>query len=481
MAEYPMNAIEFQHISFQYSDGNELVLRDINASIPYGSITLLTGRTGVGKTTLLRILTRVIPEDVPGIIHGNILVDGETIAKQSVVDIAKKVGFVMQDPECQIFHETVHDELLFGMENISIPKNEAYEREKEALDKIKIGQDRKNKTLSGGQKAMLITQSVLLMHQNILILDEPLANLDLENALKLLNFLKHEAEKGKAIIICEHRTSLVLPYCDNIYHIEDGMMLEGTGDYDKPFSSVPKNVKQEITEEKHILKAKNITKKFDDQTILDGLNLTLKPKTITVILGTNGQGKTTLLNTLSGQSKIKKNEGTIDQSVCRKIGSRKWFKNIGVVFQNPTYELFSSSVRKELCFHSYSQEFAMDMGRRLKLEYLYDRHPQSLSEGEKRRLTIACALARKPSILFLDEPTVGQDRKSLETIIETLLEYVKQYDASIYLVTHDEQAAKALADESYILRNGKLTSIEKVEDFFSELRSLSTENKNNNI
>lgn len=124
------NAIEFQHISFQYADGNTKVLKDVNFSIPFGSVTLLTGRTGVGKTTLLRILTRVIPEDVSGTIYGNILVDGETIAKNSIVDVSKKIGFVMQDPECQIFHEDVHDELLFGMENNNVSKEEAYRREK---------------------------------------------------------------------------------------------------------------------------------------------------------------------------------------------------------------------------------------------------------------------------------------------------------------------------------------------------------------
>lgn len=195
------NAIEFQHISFQYADGNTKVLKDVNFSIPFGSVTLLTGRTGVGKTTLLRILTRVIPEDVSGTIYGNILVDGETIAKNSIVDVSKKIGFVMQDPECQIFHEDVHDELLFGMENNNVSKEKAYRREKEALDYTHLDRNSKTKTLSGGQKAMLITQSIILMRQNIIVLDEPLANLDLENALKLLIDLKRLAKEGKAIII----------------------------------------------------------------------------------------------------------------------------------------------------------------------------------------------------------------------------------------------------------------------------------------
>lgn len=472
-----MNAIDFQHISFQYSDGKDLVLKDINFSIPYGSITLLTGRTGVGKTTLLRILTRVIPEDVSGIIHGNILVDGQTIAKQSVVDISKKIGFVMQDPECQIFHERVHDELLYGMENTNVPKEEAYRREEEALSYINIDKDSKTKTLSGGQKAMLITQSVVLMHQNILILDEPLANLDLENALKLLNYLKEEASKGKAIIICEHRTSLVLPYCDHIYHIEDGKMLEGTGDYDMPFSLTSNKMANNNDDNKITLSANNIYKSFDKRTVLDNLSVNLYSNKISVILGTNGQGKTTLLNLLSGQSKLKKKEGLINQDIAKRIGSTKWFKHVSVVFQNPTYELFNSTVRKELCFHAYSKEFAMEIGSKFHLEYLYDRHPQSLSEGEKRKLTIACALAKKPRLLFLDEPTVGQDKNSLINIIEVLRDYVNDNDCSVYLITHDEQAAKALADNVYVLKNGKLCQIDKAEDFFNELRNMSKTNK----
>lgn len=473
------NAIEFQHISFQYADGNTKVLKDVNFSIPFGSVTLLTGRTGVGKTTLLRILTRVIPEDVSGTIYGNILVDGETIAKNNIVDVSKKIGFVMQDPECQIFHEDVHDELLFGMENNNVSKEEAYRREKEALDYTHLDRNSKTKTLSGGQKAMLITQSIILMRQNIIVLDEPLANLDLENALKLLVDLKRLAKEGKAIIICEHRTSLVLPFCDKIYHLDNGIMYEGTGDDDKPFVFEGQKTNKEESNES-ILKIDHLNKSFDDKKILNDLYFNMKKERISVILGNNGQGKTTLLNCISGQMKVKKKDGQITQSIAKRIGSYKWFKKVSVVFQNPTYELFNSSVRKELCFHSYSKDFAMEIGSKLHLEYLYDRHPQSLSEGEKRKLTIACALAKRPDLLFLDEPTVGQDRKSLENIIEVIKDFVKEYKTSVYLITHDEQAAKALADDIYLLKDGKLNRLDSVEEFFDNLRLIRADiNKNN--
>lgn len=179
-------------------------------------------------------------------------------------------------------------------------------------------------------------------------------------------------------------------------------------------------------------------------------------------------------------NEIEEKDGQITQSIAKRIGSYKWFKKVSVVFQNPTYELFNSSVRKELCFHSYSKDFAMEIGSKLHLEYLYDRHPQSLSEGEKRKLTIACALAKKPDLLFLDEPTVGQDRKSLENIIEVIKDFVKEYKTSVYLITHDEQAAKALADDIYLLKDGKLNRLDSVEEFFDNLRLIGADiNKNN--
>ena len=113
----------------------------------------------------------------------------------------------------------------------------------------------------------------------------------------------------------------------------------------------------------------------------------------------------------------------------------------------------------------------MEIGSKLHLEYLYDRHPQSLSEGEKRKLTIACALAKKPDLLFLDEPTVGQDRKSLENIIEVIKDFVKEYKTSVYLITHDE---------IYLLKDGKLNRLDSVEEFFDNLRLIGADiNKNN--
>lgn len=464
-----MNAIEIKNLSFQYSDGKEKVQRNIDLSIPYGEITLLTGRTGIGKTTLLKILTRVIPEDIPGHIEGNILIDDETIAKKNVVDISRKIGFVMQDPECQIFHEDVHDEILFGMENFDFPKDKALEKEQQILNLIKLKKEDKTRTLSGGQKAMLITQSIMAMEQNILVLDEPLANLDLENALKLLSLLKTEAKEGKAIIICEHRTALVLPYSDNVYHLENGSIKEGVGDFDSPFTGIKKD--RFSIDSKVLLEAKSLKKSFGDKQVLKDINFKMEEEKIYMILGTNGQGKTTLLNCLSGQTKVKKDDGEINQYITKgKIGSHKWFKEVGVVFQNPTYELFSSSVKNELCFHLKDKDFALSIGKKLHLDHLYDRHPQSLSEGEKRRLTIACALAKKPKIIFLDEPTVGQDKESLTNIIEVLNSYVKEFKASIFIITHDEQASLSLADEAYVLNDGKISICPRIQDYFEGLR-----------
>ena len=233
-------------------------------------------------------------------------------------------------------------------------------------------------------------------------------------------------------------------------------------------------------DDESILKIDHLNKSFDDKKVLNDLYFNMKKGRISVILGNNGQGKTTLLNCISGQMKVKKKDGQITQSIAKRIGSYKWFKKVSVVFQNPTYELFNSSVRKELCFHSYSKDFAMEIGSKLHLEYLYDRHPQSLSEGEKRKLTIACALAKRPDLLFLDEPTVGQDRKSLENIIEVIKDFVKEYKTSVYLITHDEQAAKALADDIYLLKDGKLNRLDSVEEFFDNLRLIGADiNKNN--
>lgn len=452
-----MDAIQIKHLGFMYSDSNELILKDINLNIEYGKITLLTGKTGIGKSTLLSLITRLIPNEKSGEIRGDIKIDGNSIRGMSITDISKKISFILQDIDSQIFHKYVDDEILFGMENIGLEKEKAFEFKDEILKELKISPNRIVSTLSGGEKSLLMILSMISMGQNIIILDEPFANLDNEKSKYLLDRLSFEAKKGKAILICEHRTSLVEPYVNKIVHIEDGRIVDEKGIYDEDVNMSLMHKNKEFSLDSLLLSIDNINVTFGKRKLLNNISFKLHKKERLVIVGGNGEGKTTLLKIISGLNKTKGIK--VKENITKKnnIHSHEWFKNIAFIFQNPTYELFKSTVKKELCFHCKDKEYALKIGRELELENLYDRHPHSLSEGEKRRLTIACAIARKVKIIFLDEPSVGQDKYSSTLILNKLNELVEKEGLALVTVTHDKKFANSLSDNIYILKEGALS------------------------
>ncbi|HBR85779.1 MAG TPA: hypothetical protein DEA32_01125 [Firmicutes bacterium] len=461
MAEIKV-ALRVRDLTFSYADSDRKVLAGVSFDLEYGKLYLLSGDTGAGKSTLIKVLTRVIPEEIDGVIGGQILLDGVSIGGRSVGQMARKVGLLTQCPEFQIFHRRVDDELLFGMENFDIPYSQANERLQRALAEIHLRGDAQTGFLSGGEKSILVTESILLMERRILILDEPLANLDARNTILLLHRLKDLAKSGYAILIIEHRTALVEPFADVCLRLENGSTFVGQAP--KPALDI---VKSRTELGPTILEAEDLSLAFNGRRVLDQLALQVRAGEIIGILGENGSGKTTLLRVLSGQ--LKKNwAGHVRlQGKVGRPGSRRWFQHIGVVLQNPVYSLFESTVEKEMKVFSPDADYAMSVAASLHLDRLLSRHPQSLSEGEKRRLALAVELAKKPAILFLDEPTAGQDRESVNLIAQALERFAAAGGA-IVIVTHDESLS-GLLTSAYQLKGAKLHPISPAEYFKNEL------------
>ena len=137
-----------------------------------------------------------------------------------------------------------------------------------------------------------------------------------------------------------------------------------------------------------------------------------------------------------------------------KTGSKQWFKKVGVIYQNPNYQLFMPTVRSEIGFGAESEEIREDMIKRFQLESIAERHPQSLSEGQKRRVSIAAVLAARPDILLLDEPTVGQDYGRLKTLVDIVNEIHNETENTMITVTHDLRCAEALCDRAVRIEDG---------------------------
>lgn len=449
-------AIRLKEVSFKYDGAKENVLENINLTVEYGETVLLSGVSGEGKSTLLSIINGVIPFVNSGEFSGSVEIDGKDVTKLKISERSKLIGTVLQNADEQIIYDLVNEEIAFGCENLNIASEEIDKRIERFTTLMQIEKNAKTKTLSGGQKQRLITASTLAMEQKIIILDEPLANLDTYTAHILLKALRNLANSGYAVLIVEHRLDVVKNYIDKVMRIENKQLFTSTdiNDLNSGIKTIPHadgSLPGEV-----LIKGEKLFFAAGDRNIIDGLDIEIRAGERIVLLGENGCGKTTLMRMLARLNKP--NDGALSQTITKsKKANSKWFSKVGYVYQNPTYQLFMPTLLSEISFKAKSEEMAREMINAFGLSGLEQRHPQSLSEGQKRRASIAAVCASEPTVLFLDEPTVGQDYKNLCKTVETVNEINKNLGTAIVTVTHDKRCAGALADRVLIMENGKIS------------------------
>ncbi|MCR4790849.1 MAG: energy-coupling factor ABC transporter ATP-binding protein [Treponemataceae bacterium] len=457
-------AVSIKCGSFKYSAEGNTILEDFQMDINYGQVTLISGFSGCGKSTLISLINGVIPRVVHGFFQGQILIDGQDIAGKSMSQISRKVGSVLQNAESQIIHQIVEDEISFGCENIAFPPEKIDEQIERNCELMKLERKWKTRTLSGGQKQRVVTASTLAMDADILIFDEPLANLDVTGAEILLKLLKKLASEGKAVLLVEHRLDVVLPYVDRIWQIKDkkALAVENKAEYLKSqIDIIADQEENRIKSDRIILDLDEVTKSFGKRRILDGISAQIYQGERILLAGENGSGKSTLMSIIGRL--LKSDGGKVTSFLkenkkgdSRTFGSKKWFEDCGIVYQNPNYQLFMSSVRDEILFGARDKNYALQVAERFDLIPLMECHPQSLSEGQKRRVTIASILAQKPKILLLDEPTVGQDYQALQKMMKVLNEIHREEKNTMISVTHDIRCVSALCDRKLTIKNGRI-------------------------
>lgn len=449
-------AIRLKEVSFKYDGAKENVLENINLTMEYGETVLLSGVSGEGKSTLLSIINGVIPFVNSGEFSGSVEIDGKDVTKLKISERSKLIGTVLQNADEQIIYDLVNEEIAFGCENLNITSEEIDRRIERFTMLMQIEKNAKTKTLSGGQKQRLITASTLAMEQKIIILDEPLANLDTHTAHILLKALRNLANSGYAVLIVEHRLDVVKNYIDKVMRIENKQLFTSAdiNDLNSGIKTIPHadgSLPGEV-----LIKGEKLFFAAGDRNIIDGLDIEIRAGERIVLLGENGCGKTTLMRMLARLNKP--NDGALSQTITKsKKANSKWFSKVGYVYQNPTYQLFMPTLLSEISFKAKSEETAREMINAFGLSGLEQRHPQSLSEGQKRRASIAAVCASEPTVLFLDEPTVGQDYKNLCKTVETVNKINKNLGTAIVTVTHDKRCACALADRVLIMENGKIS------------------------
>ena len=217
--------IEIKDFTFKYREGDKPTVRDINLVIPDGTFVGITGAAGSGKSTLTYAINGIIPHCYPGDFYGSVLVDGLDTVDASLTDISRLVGSVCQDIDSQMVSSVVEDEMLYGLENFAIPKDEVMQRVDEALQIMGIQdlRDRSIDSLSGGQKQKVAVASILALKPRVLVLDEPTAELDPASSMNVYTLLKNYAtEQGITVIVVEQKIALLSEFADMLLIVDDG-------------------------------------------------------------------------------------------------------------------------------------------------------------------------------------------------------------------------------------------------------------------
>lgn len=447
-----MAAIEFKNLYFRYNSESKILLRNLNIQLDYGSFVLITGDSGIGKSTIMNLINGTIPNYIHGDIAGDILINGVSNKKKSISEISKEVGSVLQNADMQIIHEIVEDEIAFGCENLCMNKDDITKLVDKYTDLLSLDKKYETKKLSGGQKQRLITASTLSMGQHIIMLDEPLANLDNKASIVILNILKRLVkEENYLVILVEHRMDRLKDYADLIYVLENETLQL------KTYQDIASNSNEEIEyginnniNENVLISLENVSVKFKNKLVLDNISFDIFEGERLLILGENGIGKTTLSKIISRL--IKPTVG----KVCSNISKRHWFKNVGYIFQNPDYQLFMPTVKKELEYACKDKELLEYSIKYLKIEDILDHHPYSLSEGQKRKIAALSIILMAPKLLILDEPTVGLDNESLIKLLDIINILNEKYGTAVISITHDKRCAKALSDRVIWLQDKRI-------------------------
>ena len=515
--------IEFKNFNFKYNAQKYPTLKNINLTIYEGEKILIVGPSGSGKSTLGNCINGLIPFVYKGKIEGSLVVDGKEPIKSSLFDINKSIGTVLQDPDGQFVGLTVGEDIAFALENDCVPQEEMKERVLKIAEQVDMSHLLMNnpQELSGGQKQRVSLAGVMVTEANILLFDEPLANLDPKTGKVAIELIDDLNKKNNTVVIIEHRLEDVL-HCpvDRIVVMSEGEVIMD----DTPAKVLSSNVlidhgireplyvtcckyagvniteamhpesidtfdvegcktqiQQWYQENKHtyipedkpeLLKLDHITFSYDDKRkVLDDVSLTIHEGEMMAIVGKNGAGKSTLARVMVGFEH--QDEGTImmEGIDLTTLSLAKRAEYVGIILQNPNQMISKAMIYDEIAFGLQLRGYPADVIDQKVDEVLkicglekFKKWPISaLSFGQKKRVTIASILVLNPKILILDEPTAGQDYHHYSDIME-FLKQLNENGQTIIMITHDMHLMLEYTKRAVVLTDSKLLADERAHE-----------------
>ncbi len=511
--------IQVHDLCFKPVGAEQNVLKGINLEVRPGDFLLLLGPPGSGKSILSRCLNGLIPHLDEGEMTGVVTVKGMDTASHPVHEFSSIVGMVFQNPDDQIVSLKVSDEVAWGVENQGLPHEEIVRRVDQFMELLGIShlRDRLTFAISGGQKQKVSIASNLAMLQDVLILDDPTTDLDPVCKAEVVQALAHlHRDMNKTLIVIEHDLNDLIELATRVVVMDDGCVIFDAAPGELFAEHFDELVRLGINMPQHLDIAHQVEKHADradgyvttkeqafaalhkyvqshapaptgvtaraanggapvvqvrdlefayraGRPVLHGLNFQIHQGEFVAIVGANGSGKSTLVNNFTGLLVPDKGDVVINGHNTRGVKIERMAEDIGYVFQNPDQQLFCGTVAEEVGFSLglrkvSEEEISRRVGEVLEtvgLAHQADRHPFSLSRGQRQKLAVATALIHHPSVMLLDEPTTGQDRHSLAGLLAMMTDLNRKGNTTI-MVTHDMDIVAAYATRVIVMADGQI-------------------------
>lgn len=511
-----MNSIEINHLTFTYPGASKPTLSGVNLTVEQGDFLAIVGNNGCGKSTLCKVMNGLIPHFITGEFEGEVVAGGLNTREMDIGSLAQKVGYVYQDFENQIVRPTVLDDASYACMNYAM--KDYRKRGQEALEMCGLAGREADYIwqLSGGQTHLLALAGAVSLRPQVLILDEPIAQLDPGHADRIYQILKELNERyGKTIIVIEHHTEYIADYCRHVILMKDGNVqwklpaeealqrveelaecnifppqvtlaaraLQKRGKISKE-EMLPSTIRdgrevfQQLTYRKPPEGNKEAAKgepvvqfqdvsvtyrsvKGEPRKIFDGMNLTLFRGEKIALIGSNGAGKSTLMKMMTGLLKPSNGSVVLKGKDIRDTRPEELSRYVSLVYQNPEDMFIKDSIENDIAFAMKArkmedcEEKTGKLLDRFRLSELRGRDGRLLSGGQMRRASLAIGIALNPEILLLDEPTANLDIATRKEIMRTLND-MKNITETVMIATHDMQLVCEWAQRIIVLWQGQV-------------------------